>query len=237
MRFFLCAAGLLALSACSSAVPDSAAGVGESGTFQSEREARDARLSGTMLPSPTAISSEPLGTEPPQSGDASDLVAETQAALREQAMNSGEPVLHADPSNPPPQTVTTSAGMSVETNFDAVSAERSIESDAALIAQNRARYKVIEPEALPARTGAEPNIVQYALSSAHPVGTRVYSRVGVNSQARFQRNCAGYTSPDQAQIDFMSKGGPQRDRMGLDPDGDGYACAWDPSPFRKALGG
>ena len=118
MRFFLCAAGLLALSACSSAVPDSAAGVGESGTFQSEREARDARLAGTMLPSPTAISSEPLGTEPPQSGDASDLVAETQAALREQAMNSGEPVLHADPSNPPPQTVTTSDGQVMRFEVD-----------------------------------------------------------------------------------------------------------------------
>jgi|SRR6056297_66554 len=239
MRFFLCAAGLLALSACSPAVPDSGAGVGfgDYDAYQAEREARDARLAGTALPSPTAISSEPLGAVPPQPGDASDLVAQTQAALREQSLNSGQPVLNADPSNATPQTVTTNTGMSVETNFDAVSAERSIESDAALIAQNRARYKVIEPEALPARTGAEPNIVQYALSSTHPLGTRVYSRTGVNAQARFQRNCAGYTSPDQAQIDFMSKGGPQRDRMGLDPDGDGYACAWDPSPFRKALGG
>lgn len=239
MRSFLCVAGLVALSACSPAVPDSAAGVGfgDYDAYQAERQARDAQLSGAALPAPTAVSSEPLGTVPPQPGDASDLVAETQAALREQSLNSGQPVLHADPANPQPQTVTTSTGMSVETNFDAVSAERSIESDAALIEQNRARYTVIEPEALPERTGTEPNIVQYALSSTHPVGTRVYSRAGVNSQTRFQRNCAGYTSPDQAQIDFMAKGGPQRDRMGLDPDGDGYACAWDPSPFRKALGG
>ncbi|MHA7849470.1 hypothetical protein [Roseovarius sp.] len=239
MRFFLCAAGLLALSACSPAVPDSAAGVGfgDYDAYQAEQQAREARLAGVAVPSPMAVSSEPLDGGAPQTGDGSDLVAETQAALREQALNSGQPVLHADPSNPQPQTVTTATGMSVETNFDAVSAERSIESDAALIAQNRARYTVVEPEALPARTGSEPNIVQYALSSTHPVGTRVYSRVGVNSQARFQRNCAGYTSPDKAQIDFMSKGGPQRDRMGLDPDGDGYACGWDPSPFRKALGG
>ena len=26
----------------------------------------------------------------------------------------------------------------------------------------------------------------------------------------------------------------ERDRMGLDPDGDGFACAWDPAPFRLA---
>ena len=45
------------------------------------------------------------------------------------------------------------------------------------------------------------------------------------------------SSPDQAQIDFLSKGGPERDRLSLDPDGDGYACGWDPRPFRKAVGG
>ncbi len=31
-------------------------------------------------------------------------------------------------------------------------------------------------------------------------------------------------------------GGPERDQFGIDPDGDGYACRWDPSPFRKAVG-
>ena len=31
-------------------------------------------------------------------------------------------------------------------------------------------------------------------------------------------------------------GGPERDQFGIDPDGDGYACSWDPSPFRKAVG-
>lgn len=55
-------------------------------------------------------------------------------------------------------------------------------------------------------------------------------------QAKAQRNCAGYASPDQAQIDFLANGGPQRDRKGLDPDGDGFACGWDPSPFRSAVG-
>ena len=24
-------------------------------------------------------------------------------------------------------------------------------------------------------------------------------------------------------------------KIGIDPDGDGYACSWDPSPFRAAL--
>ena len=247
MRSFLCAAGLAALTACSPSVPDSAAGVGfgDYEDYQQERRARDAQLAGNPLPTPDAVSTETLGETSAQTastgtgdGNAEDLAAETRAALQSQEANSGEPVVHADPGNPPPQTVTTSTGISEETNFDAVSAERSIESDAELIERNRARYKVIEPEDLPARSGgSEPNIVQYALNNSHPVGTQVYSRSGFNAEAKFRRNCAAYASPDQAQIDFLSRGGPQRDRLGLDPDGDGYACDWNPAPFRKAVGG
>ena len=44
--------------------------------------------------------------------------------------------------------------------------------------------------------------------------------------------CARYGSPDLAQQAFLAAGGPDRDRRGLDPDGDGFACAWDPRPFR-----
>ncbi|MCZ0812811.1 MAG: hypothetical protein ACQEVT_04160 [Pseudomonadota bacterium] len=241
MRFLICAAGLAALTACAPAVPDSGAGVGfgDYNEFEAQRQARDAELAGNALPAPDAVSSETLGPNgAPSQGDAADIAAETQAALRERAANSGEPVVHADPGNPQPRTVTNSGGISGETNFDAVSAERSIESDAALIAQNRARYQVIEPEALPSRSGdTGPNVVQYALSTTHPVGTRVHKRVGINQEAKFRRNCAAYASPDQAQIDFLARGGPQRDRLGLDPDGDGYACGWDPRPFRKAVGG
>ncbi len=67
------------------------------------------------------------------------------------------------------------------------------------------------------------------------MGTRVYSRSGVNLAGRAERNCNAFTSPDMAQAEFLAKGGPQRDRAGLDPDGDGYACGWDPAPFRRAV--
>jgi hypothetical protein len=33
----------------------------------------------------------------------------------------------------------------------------------------------------------------------------------------------------------LANGGPERDKEGLDPDGDGFACGWDPRPFRSAL--
>jgi len=86
----------------------------------------------------------------------------------------------------------------------------------------------------PAGTSS-PNIVAYALETSNPRGNRIYSRTGVNLEARSVRNCAAYPSSDQAQIAFLTKGGPENDRLALDPDGDGYACGWDPAPFRKAV--
>ena len=79
--------------------------------------------------------------------------------------------------------------------------------------------------------------MDYALRTTHPVGMEMYGRINFAAAARHERNCAGYPSPDQAQLDFLRKGGPERDRMALDPDGDGYACGWDPAPYRRARGG
>ena len=127
-------------------------------------------------------------------------------------------------------------GISDENDFAAVSRRETIQSDAERIALNKAQYLVVQPTDLPERAGSDqPNIVSYALQTSNPRGNRVYTRAGINMQARMQRNCAEYPSADQAQIAFLARGGPKRDRLGLDPDGDGYACNWDPAPFRSAV--
>ncbi|MEY4982768.1 MAG: hypothetical protein RIR62_1034 [Pseudomonadota bacterium] len=126
---------------------------------------------------------------------------------------------------------TPGTSISDEQDFDAVAARETIESDAARIERNRQQYTVIQPTALPERTETGPNIVQYALQTTHNPGTQVHSR----SALRFtdpQAACARYASPDLAQQAFLEAGGPERDRRGLDPDGDGFACSWDPRPFR-----
>ena len=93
----------------------------------------------------------------------------------------------------------------------------------------------IAPTALPARTGnAGPNIIEYAVTTTHPVGQQVYSRNTLFSGNRHERNCRSYRSDNLAQEAFLAAGGPERDRQALDPDGDGYACGWDPSVFRNA---
>jgi hypothetical protein len=232
MRFIPLLAVVVAVAGCAPRVPDSAAGV--RGDDDAPSRAAPGAQGTDPVPPAGAISDEATGTGE-DTGAA--LAAETQAALDAIRAAPGETPLEADPNNPPPETVTTPGGISEENDFEAVDEARSIESDKALIARNRERYKVIEPTRLPARPDdSGPNIVAYALATNHPVGTRLYKRFGFNKEAKYRRNCAEYASADQAQRDFLDRGGPERDRRGLDPDGDGFACAWDPTPFRKAVG-
>lgn len=223
MRFLITTAALLALAACGTSIPDegpnSGSGVGF-GNYNNSQAQRDALLEGN---------------------DADDIAAQTRLALgadpEDLAGNSGVPIVHAGPGNPAPQ-LTSSPGISAENNFDAVSSRRSIQDDAARVAAQQEQYQIAAVEALPSRSGnTGPNIVEYALRTNHAPGTQLYKRGGLlSSQAKHERNCAAYSGPDLAQIDFLSKGGPERDRLQLDPDGDGFACGWDPRPFRSAAG-
>lgn len=245
---------ILALVACSPQVPDSAAGVGIDGDPFAPPPAAGTTINGDPLVPPVRVSSEtlpltnaPLPPAPRSPGSSSvassygatpnsaDIASETQAALLASRSNSGQAPLEASPSNPAPQLLG-NPGLSDENSFEAVAARQTIESDAERLQRQRSQYQQIEPTALPAQTGRrDPNIVQYALSTTHARGTKLYSRAGINLRSRSARNCAGFSSPELAQIAFLQEGGPQRDRQALDPDGDGFACSWDPSPYRLAV--
>ncbi len=232
MRFRLLIPAIGFIAACDTVAPVSGTGF-NTPEYQAQREAQLAGQGGVVnpFPAPADVSQETLGSpgtvpaDATATGSNADIANQTAVAL---ASTSGQATA--------PIPTVSSTEISDEQDFEAVSGRRSIESDAALIEQNRQTYEVVAPTAVPQRgTDGQPNIVQYALSTSNPVGTQLYSRAGFNLQAKAQRNCAQFPSPDQAQIEFLSSGGPQRDRKGLDPDGDGYACSWDPSPFRSAV--
>ena len=127
------------------------------------------------------------------------------------------------------------AGISDEQDFSAVSSRETIASDKERIARNRAQYVVVQPKDLPVRPGElGPNIVDYALKTTNNPGTALYSRSGFGKRDPLVA-CARFASSDFAQQEFLAKGGPEKDKLGLDPDGDGFACSWDPRPFRTAL--
>ncbi|WP_417523171.1 hypothetical protein [Marinovum sp.] len=226
MRFLLMSVALGALgglSACAPAVPDSGAGVGFDRVDQ-ERTARlerDLRLEGAAPVTTMSLDGEPVDDE----------------SRRAAAINSGVAPLQASPDNPPP-AVTDASGISREQDFQAVSGERDIQDDAARLREAQSQYRVVAVTDLPTREGSDrPNIVAFALQTNNPVGTAIYKRSSLNSQAKHQRNCASFASPDLAQEDFLANGGPEKDRKALDPDGDGFACSWDPRPFRRVRGG
>lgn len=244
VKFGLTLVAVMAFSACAPRVPDSGVGFDNYSDYQARQAERERQLRGQSLPPPATVSSAPLDATGGAFGDADSperLAAETAAALNAGRAPSSAPL--GAPTNSaglPPLTgsapvAVDASGISRENDFEEVSELRSIESDAAQIARNRAQYQVIAPTDLPRRTGDNrPNIVEYALRTTNPKGVSLYRRSSLNFQ-NHERNCAQYASPDQAQMEFLERGGPRRDRLALDPDGDGFACGWDPRPFRAAV--
>jgi hypothetical protein len=108
--------------------------------------------------------------------------------------------------------------------IDAAIAQR--ELDAA-----RAQLVIVEPGPVPQSTEGV-NIALFAQQTTNAVGESRYSRP-MTARVSGSGNCRRFSTPDQAQRVFLSSGGPQRDTYGLDPDGDGFACSFDPAPYRR----
>lgn len=221
----------LSLAACSADMPNDVAGVGAPSVA--------ATAGASALPPASAVQAQSLDAGSPEA-----IAAEATAALGLTAPASSEPLsaLSGDAAAVGPDLAEGApvpvASISDEQSFEAVSERESIESDAERIASNRAQYVVIEPTALPPRPdGSGASIVAYALATTNVPGQQLYDRLGLAAQARFESACAKYPSADRAQEAFLDAGGPQRDRYGMDPDGDGFACFWDPRPFRAAKAG
>lgn len=213
---------VLALMGCAPSVPDSnpnaqGVGFGNYDAYASQRAARDAQLE-------ARISDEDVA--------ATAIAQNTQDVLNQTGLAAAPSVAVAslEGNNP---------NISDEQDFQAVSARETIESDRERLARQRETMTVAQPEAVPERPSgrAAPNIVSFALATNNAVGQSIYDRSGRFNEDRYRRACAEFGSSDQAQAAFLAAGGPERDRRGLDPDGDGFACFWDPSPFRTARGG
>ena len=191
-------------------------------------ERRDAQLTGA---SPLT----PIGTTDPFGGpsEAERIASDTRNVLGApptpgSVLPSGGGVAPLDRDNPE---------ISREQDFASVSAERDIAADAERLRAARAQRQVVAPTALERPEDAGPNVFEYALNEARPVGTAGVYRRGLTASARrAARACREHRGADAAQEAFLAAGGPERDRLGLDPDGDGNACAWDPARVRTLVG-
>lgn len=235
---------MMGLSACAGPTPDAASGPG----FTDYNTYLDQRAAAAQQPVPA-----------PQTGFSTDVIAgaidaaDGTVPMAQAPLNPMQPGVvipdaalpaGARPRGDAPTNIQTengevagyvAAGVSDEQDFAAVTARETIASDKARIEANRAQYVVVQPGQLPTRTGdTGPNIVDFALATTNPVGVAMYDRGGI-SLTNSDAACAKFASPDQAQQAFLAAGGPDNDRKNLDPDGDGFACGWDPTTFRTAL--
>ncbi len=257
MRSLLPVLSLAVLAACQPPVPNDASGAVGFGNYSDYQQQRDAQLAAErnrqiqtvqppfqadVVPYPPAVGA-PTASELAEAGIGQGQLA-TTAPLTAMPP-AGSPAI-PEPSAILPGVATESAaavavpeahtGISDEQDFSAVASRETIESDKARMEQNKAQYQQIQPTELPARTSAAEaavDLVQYALNAPNRKGETIYprSRIAISSS---ERNCARYDTPEAAQQAFLRAGGPQRDSKNLDPDGDGFACYWDPTPFQKA---
>lgn len=264
MRYILPVLSLAALAACQPPVPDDTMGGVGFDNYDTYRQQREAQLNAQAgsqaqsIQTPLAENANPYGAPATGAPSASELAQAgigggqlaTTAPLTAMppAPAASAPIgaLPAAPEAPaaaaplpatdPAAQPQSHSGISDEQDFSAVSSRESIESDKARMEQNKAQYQQVQPTELPARsgdTGAAVDLVQYALNAPNRKGESIYPRSRV-ALANSERACGRYDTPEAAQQAFMKAGGPQRDSKNLDPDGDGFACFWDPTPFQKA---
>ncbi|HRO10206.1 hypothetical protein [Amaricoccus sp.] len=107
--------------------------------------------------------------------------------------------------------------------IDAAIAEREL-------ASARDQLVVVQPGPLPNRVDGV-NIALFAKQTSNSIGQSIYPR-GAAARVTGVGNCGRFRDSDAAQRAFLAGGGPEQDRYGIDPDGDGFACKWDPAPYR-----
>tara|TARA_B100000674_G_scaffold8005_1_gene6128 strand:+ start:1580 stop:2098 length:519 start_codon:yes stop_codon:yes gene_type:complete len=75
------------------------------------------------------------------------------------------------------------------------------------------------------------NLAVFARSVSNKVGEKIYYRNFLSTENN--SSCKKFSNKNAAQIFFLENGGPKNDYHNLDVDGDGFACKWDPSIYRK----
>lgn len=189
---------------------------------------------GQTIPTQPTYTAQPTYiAQPTYPAQPATLPSATQIATGDTGLNGSTPAGIKEENG---ELVHSGTGISDEQDFEAVKSRETIQSDKARIERNKSQYQVDQPGALPERPAGDNTalIVQFALATNHPVGTQMYDRSSLRLGSA-DAACAKFSTPDAAQDAFLNAGGPDRDRKGLDPDGDGYACGWNPAPFRAAL--
>ena len=187
---------------------------------------------------PVTVPNDPILTEVPAAGTASSAGGDGFTGTIEGAL-AGDGTVAAVPGQPANVALVGSSdgtGQALDDDkinlmqwtleqqkIDAAIAERDL-------ASARSKLVVVQPGPLPSRPEGV-NIALFANQTTNAIGQSMYAR-NVGARVANVGNCGRFRDADAAQRAFLSGGGPEADRYGLDPDGDGFACKWDPAPYR-----
>ena len=78
---------------------------------------------------------------------------------------------------------------------------------------------------------SEINVALYGRLTSNKVGEQIYTRI--KTKRKKTDPCRRFVAADDAQRFFLEHSGPQKDLWNLDPDGDGFACHWNPELYRN----
>ncbi len=125
--------------------------------------------------------------------------------------------------------------VSDEQDFASVVQRESIESDIQRIKENEDKLVIYDPIEHPEKAGHK-DVVSFALNTKHTPGTVLFRRNTVFfNRDKYLERCDTYVDSEAAQQAFLDAGGPEEDELNLDPDGDGFACSWNPEKYRLIL--
>ena len=161
-----------------------------------------------------------------------DLVETTSSNLKEVGQKIAGDEINIDQNKNEP-TLSSDDGTLDLSQFSFEQQKIDRDKAAAFLLEVREKRIIIEPGEIPDII-ATVNIAAYARSTDNPIGKRVYTRNYMRSSDE-PNNCSRFPIKDDAQRYFLANGGPELDPLKLDPDGDGYACFWNPEAFRLII--
>lgn len=178
-----------------------------------------------------------------------DQQAAFEAAERERLANGGDPLVGTiedalnradgtyatDPSTGLPLT----NNYGIDPNSDSINlatySQEQQAIDRAIAARElqnaRNQLVIVSPDQIQGASRANA-LQRFATTTTNNVGEKQYRRSLFSDAETTQSNCAQFRSADDAQKAFLAGGGPGSDPQRLDPDGDGFACGWNPAAYR-----
>ena len=140
----------------------------------------------------------------------------------------------ADPlsRNSPGDEVLSTGNDRLDLSLDTLEQQIKDKAEAAEKLESARKQRIVIETEKPSHSAGTINIAAFARSTINKKGESVYARSPFQTFDHWTE-CAFFNTNANAQRFFLRTGGPKVDLKNLDPDGDGFACDWDPSIYRQ----